>query len=220
MTPTRTLLSLALAGALGLGAATVHAQNAAQGDAPPPDVELEQDALKPAGVPKAEDPGQAQRGPARPGEETAAAKWDVNAPHGPTKTVRFTTDEGTWLDVDVSPNGRQLAFSMMGDIYVLPIGGGKATRITSGPSWDVQPRFSPDGTQIAFTSDRGGGDNIWLMNVDGSGKRQLTKETFTLLNNPTWSPDGKYIAARKHFTTGRSLGTGEIWMYHVGGGGG
>ena len=221
MTPTRTLLSLALAGALGLGAATAHAQNASKGDTPPPppDVELEQDALNPAGVPKAEDPGQAQRGPAKPGDAAAAPKWDVNAPHGPTKTVRFTTDEGTWLDVDVSPNGRQLAFSMMGDIYLLPIGGGKATRITSGPSWDVQPRFSPDGTQIAFTSDRGGGNNLWRMRTDGSNAVQVTKEDFRLLNNPVWTPDGQFLIGRKHFTGQRSLGAGELWMYHVAGGG-
>ncbi|HEX8446588.1 MAG TPA: amidohydrolase family protein, partial [Sphingomonas sp.] len=83
-----------------------------------------------------------------------------------------------------------------------------------------QPRFSPDGRRIAFTSDRGGGDNIWVMNVDGSDKRQVTKEEFRLLNQPTWSPDGRFIAAKKHFTTGRSLGTGEVWLYHVSGGGG
>ena len=82
------------------------------------------------------------------------------------------------------------------------------------------PRFSPDGSRIAFTSDRGGGDNIWVMNADGSDKRQLTKETFRLLNNPSWSPDGQYIVARKHFTTGRSLGTGELWLYHISGGNG
>jgi Tol biopolymer transport system component len=86
--------------------------------------------------------------------------------------------------------------------------------------YETQPRFSPDGRQIAFTSDRGGGENIWLMNTDGSNRRQLTKETFTLLNNPTWSPDGRFIAARKHFTTQRSAGTGEVWMYHVAGGNG
>jgi dipeptidyl aminopeptidase/acylaminoacyl peptidase len=86
--------------------------------------------------------------------------------------------------------------------------------------YETQPRFSPDGREIAFTSDRGGGENIWLMNTDGSNRRQLTKETFTLLNNPTWSADGRFIAARKHFTTQRSAGTGEIWMYHVAGGGG
>ena len=58
------------------------------------------------------------------------------------------------------------------------------------------------------------------MNADGSDKRQLTNEKFRLLNEPTWTKDGRYIAARKHFTTQRSLGTGEIWLYHVGGGDG
>jgi imidazolonepropionase-like amidohydrolase/Tol biopolymer transport system component len=58
------------------------------------------------------------------------------------------------------------------------------------------------------------------MNADGSGKVALTKEDFRLLNQPSWSPDGQYIVAKKHFTTGRSLGTGEVWLYHVAGGGG
>ena len=58
------------------------------------------------------------------------------------------------------------------------------------------------------------------MNRDGSDKRQLTKEDFRLLNQPSWSPDGRFIAAKKHFTTGRSLGTGEVWLYHASGGGG
>ena len=48
----------------------------------------------------------------------------------------------------------------------------------------------------------------------------MTKEDFRLLNQPSWSPDGRFIVAKKHFTTGRSLGTGEIWLYHVSGGGG
>ena len=97
-----------------------------------------------------------------------------------------------------------------------------ARRRASPRGWPTssQPRFSPDGRRIAFTSDRGGGDNIWLMNVDGSDKRQLTKEDFRLLNQPSWSPDGRFIVAKKHFTTGRSLGTGEVWLYHVSGGGG
>jgi Tol biopolymer transport system component len=84
----------------------------------------------------------------------------------------------------------------------------------------VQPRFSPDGKKILFTSDAGGGDNIWVMNRDGSNAKQITKETFRLLNNGAWSPDGQYIVARKHFTSGRSLGAGEIWMYHISGGNG
>ncbi|UIP07649.1 amidohydrolase family protein [Erythrobacter sp. SDW2] len=148
-------------------------------------------------------------------------KWDVNAPQGATiRQVPIQTDEGTWMDVDVSPDGQTLAFTLLGDIYTMPISGGTPTRIAEGMAWEVHPRFSPDGKRIAFTSDRGGGDNIWLMNADGSDKKQLTKEDFRLLNQPSWSPDGEYIVAKKHFTTGRSLGTGEVWLYHVSGGGG
>ncbi len=147
--------------------------------------------------------------------------WDVEAPRGATiEQVPIQTDEGTWMDVDVSPDGQTLAFTMLGDIYTMPITGGTPTRIASGLAWEVQPRFSPDGSRIAFTSDRGGGDNIWVMNADGSDMRQVTDENFRLLNQPSWSPDGRFIIAKKHFTTGRSAGTGEIWMYHVSGGGG
>jgi Tol biopolymer transport system component/imidazolonepropionase-like amidohydrolase len=146
--------------------------------------------------------------------------WNVSAEHGKTKTVRFTTDEGTWLDLDVSPDGRSIAFSMMGDIYLLPIAGGTAQRLSSGPAWDVQPRFSPDGKEIAFTSDRGGGNNLWRMSRDGSNAVQVTKESFRLFNNPAWTPDGQYLIGRKHFTSGRSLGAGELWMTHRSGGDG
>jgi Tol biopolymer transport system component/imidazolonepropionase-like amidohydrolase len=149
-----------------------------------------------------------------------APTWDVNAEHGPTKTVRFSTDEGTWLDLDVAPDGRTLVFSMLGDIYRLPIGGGRATRVTSGPAWDVQPRFSPDGSEIAFTSDRDGGNNLWRMRADGRGAVQVSKERFRLLNNPAWTPDGQYLIGRKHFTGQRSLGAGELWIYHRDGGDG
>ena len=154
-------------------------------------------------------------------EEKKDEKWDITAPKDATITqVPINTDEGTWMDVDVSPDGRTLAFSLLGDIYTMPISGGTPTRLAEGLAWEVQPRFSPDGSRIAFTSDRAGGDNIWVMNADGSDKRQVTKESFRLLNQPSWSPDGRFIAAKKHFTTARSAGTGEIWMYHVSGGGG
>jgi imidazolonepropionase-like amidohydrolase/Tol biopolymer transport system component len=154
----------------------------------------------------------------RRGGSGDAPSWDVNAPPGQrTRQVPINVDEGTWMNVDVSPDGRTLAFDLLGDLYTMPISGGTPRRITSGLAFDMQPRFSPDGRMIAFTSDRGGGDNIWVMNADGSGARAITRETFRLLNAPTWSPDGQYIAARKHFTTQRSLGTGEIWLYHVSG---
>ncbi|HEY0044772.1 MAG TPA: amidohydrolase family protein [Allosphingosinicella sp.] len=153
-------------------------------------------------------------------EKGKAKAWDISAPPLPTRQVPINVTEGTWMNLDLSPDGRTIAFDLLGDIYTIPAAGGRATRIAEGLAHEMQPRFSPDGKRIAFTSDRGGGNNIWIMNADGSDKRQLTKETFNLLNNPAWSPDGRFIAARKHFTTQRSLGTGEIWVYHVAGGGG
>ena len=154
-------------------------------------------------------------------EDDKKEKWNVAAPQiGATRDVAIDVDEGTWMSVDVSPDGRRIAFDLLGDIYTMPIGGGEATAIAEGMPWEMQPRWSPDGSKIAFTSDRGGGDNIWIMNADGSDKQPVTKEDFRLLNNPTWSPDGHDIAARKHFTTQRSLGVGEIWLYHISGGGG
>lgn len=153
------------------------------------------------------------------GATTRPAAWDVEAEHGPTKLIEFETDEGTWMSLDVSPDGRWIAFDMLGDIYRMPIAGGRAELVSGGVSYETQPRFSPDGRTIAFTSDRDGGDNIWLMDADGTNRRQLTKETVRLVNSPAWSPDGEYLLARKHFVDARSLGAGEIWMYHKNGGG-
>lgn len=155
-------------------------------------------------------------------KEAPKQKWDITNPPLSTalETIEFSVTEGTWMSLDVSPDGKNLVFDLLGDLYTLPLSGGKAVPITSGISWDMQPRFSPDGRKIAFTSDRDGGDNIWIINADGSAEKQITKENFRLVNNPTWSPDGQYIAARKHFTTTRSLGTGEIWLYHIEGGSG
>lgn len=154
------------------------------------------------------------------GQEKDDKKWDVNAAHGPTKSVQFTTNEGTWMTVDVSPDGQRLVFDLLGDLYDLPIAGGKARRITSGAAYDVQPRYSPDGAKISFTSDRAGGDNIWIADADGQNPRQVTKESFRLLNGAEWTPDGEYVIARKHFTSTRSLGAGEMWIYHTSGGSG
>ncbi len=152
--------------------------------------------------------------------DPAERPWDVSAPPLALREIPIDVDQGTWMNIDLSPDGSRIAFDLLGDIYVMPSSGGTATRIAEGLPLEMQPRFSPDGKRIAFTSDRAGGDNIWLMNADGSDKRQLTHEDFRLLNAPDWSPDGRFIAARKHFTTERSLGTGEIWLYHVGGGSG
>ena len=101
---------------------------------------------------------------------------DINAPRADARKVTFDLKEGTWMSVDVSPDGKTLVFDLLGDIFAMPAGGGAATALTTGPAWDSQPRFSPDGKTIAFTSDRGGIENIWLMGADGKNPRALTEE--------------------------------------------
>ncbi|MBI5432460.1 MAG: PD40 domain-containing protein [Planctomycetes bacterium] len=168
--------------------------------------------------------GQTPAASAQPADDEDAkkeeAKWDVTkAPEG-SHDVALDIDEGTWMSVDVSPDGKELVFDLLGDLYVLPIGGGEATALTSGLAWDMQPRFSPDGKRIAFTSDAGGGDNLWTIARDGSDKKQVSKESYRLVNSPVWTPDGEYLAGRKHFSSHRSIGSGEIWLYHKTGGDG
>ena len=98
---------------------------------------------------------------------------------------------------------------MLGDLYTVPIEGGEATALTEGIEWSFQPRFSPDGTRIAFVSDRGGADNLWVMNADGTDPRPVTEEKENLVHNPGWSPDGDYIVAKKGFTSTRSIAAGR-----------
>ncbi|MCA8955692.1 MAG: PD40 domain-containing protein [Planctomycetes bacterium] len=163
-----------------------------------------------AGAPAAQAPAD-KSPPAKP------AKWQTDKVHGPSKRIEISVEQGTWMNLDVSPDGKRIVFDLLGDIFTVPIAGGEATALLTGPAFTVQPRFSPDGKRIAFTSDAGGGDNLWVMDADGSNARQVTQESFRLLNNPAWTPDGKYLIGRKHFTGTRSLGAGEMWMYPVDG---
>jgi imidazolonepropionase-like amidohydrolase/Tol biopolymer transport system component len=157
---------------------------------------------------------------ARAQEKKDDKKWDVAEPFGPTTTIEFDTSEGTWMNVDVSPDGKQIVFDLLGDLYVMPVAGSgsqPATRLTSGPAYDMQPRFSPDGKRIAFSSDRAGLWNVWTTDATGKDPKQISKDTRWFVNSPAWSPDGQYILARRHFVKERSLGAGEIWMYHSSG---
>ncbi|PQB04617.1 amidohydrolase family protein [Aureitalea marina] len=153
---------------------------------------------------------------------TASKEWEVANPGMGFnyRSHQFSTEEGTWMNLDVSPDGQTIVFDLLGDIYSIPIEGGQAKALATGIPYQLQPRFSPDGKKILFTSDEGGGDNLWVMNADGTDPKQITKESFRLLNNGVWTPDGQYVIARKHFTSGRSLGAGEMWQYHMTGGSG
>ena len=131
------------------------------------------------------------------------------------RKIEFTTDEGTWLSLDVSPDGKTIVFELLGDIYTLPIEGGQAKLISGGMAFDSQPKFSPDGKWVAFLSDREGSENIWIMHPDGSEVKQVSKDPNNEFASPSWSPDGNYIFVSK---AGFGITTFEVWMYHLRGG--
>jgi Tol biopolymer transport system component len=133
---------------------------------------------------------------------------------GKTETLSFSTDEGSWLSIDVMPNGETLVFDLLGDLYTLPFGGGAATRITSGLGYDSQPSVSPDGQWIAFVSDRNGSDNLWVVKPDGSEARKISDESHWGIISPAWTPDSQYIIVTK---TAQKV---ELTMYHIDGGSG
>ncbi|HKS06229.1 MAG TPA: amidohydrolase family protein [Gemmatimonadaceae bacterium] len=110
-----------------------------------------------------------------------------------TRVARFTTDEGSWMSLSVSPDGRTILFDLLGDFYTMPITGGKATRIMGGNQLDVQPTYSPDGRRIAFVSDRSGSDQVWIANADGSNPMRLSNLQAGSVSYPVWTPDGEYV---------------------------
>jgi hypothetical protein len=129
----------------------------------------------------------------------SAAQQGSGLPLQPARTIQFTTDEATWISLDVSPDGRTIVFDVLGDLYTIPITGGTATRITSGMAFDGQPRFSPDGEQLVFTSDRDGWMNVWISDKDGRNPRPLTQFKWgneaDRVSSPVWRPDGLAIIA-------------------------
>lgn len=135
-------------------------------------------------------------------------------PLEPVRKVEFSTDEGTWLSLDVSPDGKTILFELLGDLYTIPIEGGKATRITQGMGFDSQPRYSPDGQWIAFLSDRDGAENLWIARADGTEPRKLTRSRRDSYVSPSWMPDSQYVIVSK---SGRGS---SLWMFHINGGSG
>ncbi|MEO0422216.1 MAG: hypothetical protein AAF184_07760, partial [Pseudomonadota bacterium] len=138
-------------------------------------------------------------------------------PLEPTRQVSVDTQTATWLSLDLSPDQRTIIFELLGDIYTLPIAGGEATQLLGGMAFESQPTYSPDGASIAFISDRGGADNLWIAKADGSDPVQLSSEAQALYTSPAWSADGQYVLVSKS-TWG--LRTYELWMYHKDGGSG
>jgi Tol biopolymer transport system component len=136
-------------------------------------------------------------------------------PLKPTRHIAFDTDEGTWMSVDLSPDGRRIVFDLLGDLYSLDVSGGRATPITRGLAFDTQPTYSPDGRWIAFISDRSGAENLWLVRTDGTEPRQVScGDDDTVLVSPAWSPDGKSVYVSRFSW---AVDNYELWRYDLDG---
>ena len=130
-----------------------------------------------------------------------------------TRELAFSTEEGTWLSLDVSPTGDQLLFELLGDIYGLPVAGGEARPVLTGTAFQSQPRYSPDGDWLAYISDDSGADNLWIAKADGSDARRLSDRTGSTFISPEWSADGKTVFAT--VVTGAFQRVAELWAFDV-----
>jgi Tol biopolymer transport system component len=147
--------------------------------------------------------------------EAAAARAAL--PLEPQRQLEFSSDEGTWMSLDVAPDGRTIVFDLLGDLYELPIAGGEARALTQGMAFDSQPRYSPDGRAIAFISDREGNDGIWIVGADGKSPRRLASgDAATVFTSPEWTPDGNHIVVTETsvWTRGRS-GKPQLVLYRL-----
>lgn len=149
-----------------------------------------------------------------PARDTAARR---ELPLQPARAITLDTDEGTWISLDVSPDGQTIVFDLLGDLYTMPIAGGTATQLTKGLAFDAQPRYSPDGKHLVFTSDRDGADNLWTIDVQTKQTKEITRGRAHRYRSPEWTPDGRYVVASR---AAAAIGASKPWMFHRDGGSG
>ena len=136
-----------------------------------------------------------------------------NLPLKPERHLQFDESQGTWMSLDISPDGKTIVFELLGDLYQMPISGGEAHCIACGMPFDSQPVYSPDGESIAFVSDRSGNENVWIAGRDGLNPRQISSlDDNTVFVSPAWSVDGRSVYVSRFKP---DINAFELWRYPV-----
>ncbi|MDA2930384.1 DPP IV N-terminal domain-containing protein [Acidobacteria bacterium AH-259-O06] len=130
-----------------------------------------------------------------------------------TEKVVLHLEEGTNMSAAASPDGQWIAIDLLEDLWLVPADGGEARRLTSDPSTELDPRWSPDGQRLVFSSDRAGNFDLWVLEV-ASGQMWTLTSGPSKDREPDWSPDGNSIA----FVSDRRWATGDLYVVPASGG--
>ncbi len=150
-----------------------------------------------------------------PDTHEVRGKLSDSLPLEPGRVLRFDETEGTWVSLDVAPDGKEIVFELLGDLYRMDVQGGTAGCIACGLPFDSQPAYSPDGMRIAFVSDRSGNENLWTMKTDGSDPIQISRrDDNSVFISPAWAADGRSIFVSRFKP---DLNAFEIWRYPLDG---
>ena len=129
--------------------------------------------------------------------------------------IGFTTNEGTWMALDISPNGKTIVFDLLGDLYLLPIEGGDAVPLTQGLAWDQSPKFSPDGNSVFFISDRRAYKNVWRVSIADRSVHQVSRFDRDVQGSINWERDGGRLISAITGSGWPSRAAGDVFLHYV-----
>jgi Tol biopolymer transport system component len=142
------------------------------------------------------------------------AKFQLNRPAYKRRQLDFDATTARAIKGIVtpalSPDGNRIVFEALNQLWVMDIGG-KPQQLTNGSYYKQSPAWSPDGKQIAYSSDKAGTADIYILDLATKSERRVTNLADSAEIEPAWSPDGKKLAFQKEATTYTvDLASGEI----------
>ena len=126
------------------------------------------------------------------GQDEVNNEWNIDDDRASYTAFSYLASEGSWISLDISPDGEHMVIDLLGHIYQMPVTGGTAVALTEGRSWNMFPRYSPDGTKLLFTSDKSGSEDLWVMDLENNENQNVSKMDIPVFQG-TWSKDGRHV---------------------------